>query len=127
MARKLLPPEEATSWEDFHDRYQKEWSYRNNRPRSLGYVFHVFIGMLLLIVALVFLIDAAGSHGHWWQWLGVALPVVIVIWMLVRAWNRGSHDGERLKELERLNTEWQERVGRGEVPRTRAEAEGRTA
>lgn len=117
MARRLLSPEQATSWEEFHDRYLREWSYRNNRPRSLRYVLHVMAGLFLLIIAVVFATYAAGPHGLWWQWLGVALPAVIVIRMLIRAWQLGSRDSARLRELDRLQQEWQGRLDRGEIPR----------
>jgi len=119
MARELLPPEQATSWEEFHDRYLREWSYRNKRGRSARSLLAGIAGMLLLVVAFVFLTYATGQHHQWWQWPGVALPVVIVAVMLARAWRRGRRDGARLKELDRLEQEWQGRLDRGEIPRTR--------
>lgn len=99
MARELLPPEEATPWEEFHDRYLREWSYRNSRGRSARSLLTGVIGMLLIIVAFVFSTYAAGPHGQWWQWPGVALPLVIVAMMLTRAWKLGRRNGERMREL----------------------------
>ena len=126
MARELLPPEEATSWEEFHDRYLREWSYRNSRGRSARSLLTGVVGMLLIVVAFVFTTYAAARHGQWSQWLGVALPLVIVAMMLTRAWKLGRRNGERMRELGRLEQEWQERLERGEIPRTRAEAGGTT-
>ena len=57
---------------------------------------------------------------------GAALPLVIVAMMLTRAWKLGRRNGERMRELGRLEQEWQERLERGEIPRTRAEAGGTT-
>jgi cytochrome b len=84
-------------------------------------------GLFLLIIAVVFATYAAGPHGLWWQWLGVALPAVIVIRMLIRAWQLGSRDSARLRELDRLQQEWQGRLDRGEIPRPRAGAQGTTS
>jgi membrane protein implicated in regulation of membrane protease activity len=128
MARVLLPPEQATSWEEFDERFQREQRAIDHRVRSLGYGLTMAIGMLLLIIAFVFLVYALGQindHKSWWQWLGVAVPVAIVAAMLRRAWRRGRRDGQRRRELDALKANWEQRVARGEIPRTRAEAEGR--
>jgi hypothetical protein len=130
MAREFPPPEQATSWEEFQARYIREWAYHNNRTRSLRSIFMGMVGCFLLIVAFIFLLYAIGKMhgpGHAWQWLGVAIPVAIVAAMLRRAWILGSRDGKRQSQLEVLKQEWQQRVDRGEIPRTRAEAEGRTS
>ncbi len=126
MAQQLLPPEQATSWEEFHDRYLREWSYRNSRGRSARSLLTGVAGMLLIIAAFVFATYAAGPHGQWQQWAGVALPLVIVAAMLTRAWKLGRRNGERMRQLGQLKQEWQGRLERGEIPRTRAEAGGTT-
>ena len=133
MARYFPPPEQATSWEEFHHRYIEEWAYHNNRTRSLRSIFMGLVGGFLLIVSFFFFLAASGAdptvtrHDLWWQWFGGALPIVIVAAMLRRAWILGSRDGVRLRELEALKEEWQGKLDRGEVPRTRADAEGRTS
>jgi len=83
--------------------------------------------MLMIIVACVFLGYALSKNGMWWQWLGVVLPIVIIAWLLRRAWRNGRQDGARMRELNQLKAEWQARADRGEIPRTRAEAEGTTS
>lgn len=60
------------------------------------------------------------------QWLGVAVPLLLVAPMLRRSWQLNRAAGKRLKELEQLKKDWQARADRGEIPRTRAEAEGTT-
>jgi hypothetical protein len=47
--------------------------------------------------------------------------------MLIRAWQLGSRDSARLRELDRLQQEWQGRLDRGEIPRPRAGAQGTTS
>jgi hypothetical protein len=81
----------------------------------------------MIIVACVFLANALSENGMWWQWLGVAIPLAIVVWLLLRGWRNGRKDGARMRELDRLKAEWRTHADRSQIPRTRAEAEGTTS
>jgi hypothetical protein len=122
MAREPLSPVQGASWEEFHEWYMREWVIRNNRSFTLKHGLKVTLGMFLLIVAFVFYTYASAKHGMWWQWLGVAVPPVLVIFMCVNAVRVNRLDGADLRELRQLKQQWQDRLDRGEIPRTRAEA-----
>lgn len=127
MARKLLAPEQATSLEEFTQRANREWAYRNNPGVTPRILAASVTGVLMAVISFVSLLYALDVQNSWQNWAGFVLPLVALAFLLRRAWRNGRRNGARMRELNRLKQEWQARADRGEIPRTRAEAEGTTS
>lgn len=106
MGRDLPPPEQAESWDEFHDRIDWEWYDRMSR-RSLWNPFWMTIGALLFVGALITCTYAV-QGGHWWLWLVMLTPLVIGGVMAARVLDKAERDGKRLSELELLERAWAE-------------------
>jgi hypothetical protein len=127
MARKLLPPEQATSLEEFTQRANREWAHCNNPGVTLRALAAGVTGMLMVVISFVSLLYVIDVQDVWQNWAGLVLPLVVLVFLLRRAWRNGRRDGARMRELDQLKREWQARAERGEIPRTRAQAEGITS
>jgi len=58
---------------------------------------------------------------------GLVLPLMVLAFLVRRAWRNGRRNGARMRELNQLKREWQARAERGEIPQTCADAEGITS
>jgi hypothetical protein len=112
MARELLRPEDATTWDDFLDRIAEERSVRSCRRGSAGSLCWESAGALLLGVSLVAFTYAAGADGVWWEWLVVLAPLAALVRMAIVATERAERNDERLKELDQLELGWKSHLER---------------
>jgi peptidoglycan/LPS O-acetylase OafA/YrhL len=113
MGNDFPPPEQATSWDEFHDRIDWEW-YARTRRGSLWNPLWMTIGALLFVAALV-LCAYATEGGHWWLWLVMLAPLAIVGVMVARVLDKAERNGERLVELDLLERAWAERAERSPI------------
>ena len=100
MARELLKPEDATTWDDFLERIAVERCARNDHLRSVRSMRGLLFGLSLVLLSYVI-----GWQGQWWQWLG-AIAVLAVGGLGVAAVCRAESDRERLRELDLLELGW---------------------
>jgi hypothetical protein len=118
--RKLLRPEDATSWEEFQARCtveQAQCRAVNSSNKSIG---QALLAGLFAFGAILFWGGMTFAQGTGkWPLLVLAL---IFTWLFVRYFSRGIRRGfggsKRYMQLTRLSKEWQARAERGEIPQT---------
>jgi hypothetical protein len=118
--RELLPPEEATSWDEFQDRWVIERARYQGTGRTWRETGRLWLSVLPGLAAVVFWVAFALS-GHGVRWLLLALALICTAlfgWalggVLLRRWRRAR----KRRDLDRLRDQWHERSERGDLPRT---------
>src|ERR1700759_3109842 len=119
-ARELLPPEDATSWEEFQARWVIERGRYAEVKRSWRETGGIWVSVNPGLAAVVLWVAFAVT-GHGVRWLLLALALIgtaLFGWalggVLQRRWRRGRRRGE----LDRQRDQWPARSERGEIPAT---------
>ena len=118
--RELLPPEEATSWEEFLARCTAEQAQCRTADTSGNALGDMVLAAPLAFGAFLFWAGVAVEHdaGRWFL-LVVAL---FFTWLLLQVLGRAVHSSvsgsKRHTELSRLRRQWQVRAERGEIPQS---------
>jgi hypothetical protein len=107
MGRKVLPPEQADSWGEYHARIEMETDARIDPWRP----FWWSLGGLLFGAALIFCLYAVQDH-HWWFWLAMCTALAITGVMATRAVDRADRDRDRAAQLAQLEAAWLEHLDR---------------
>jgi hypothetical protein len=119
--RELLPPEEATSWDEFQDRWVIERArYQETGRSSWRETGRLWLSVLPGLAAVVVWIAFALS-GHDVRWLLLALALIFTAlfgWALGGVLQRRWQRARKRRELDRLRDQWHERSERGDLPRT---------
>jgi hypothetical protein len=111
MTRKPLQPEPEIRWDDFLDWIADERAARRDLEGTPWRPLWFALGALLFVVSLVFLGYATGTQGHWWLWLGVLTPLVVLAAMVSRAWRKIERDGALASQLDRMEQAWKSAQG----------------
>jgi hypothetical protein len=118
--RRLLRPEDATSWEEFQARCtveQAQCRAANSSWRAIGQA--VFVGVFAIVVIFFWFVVATTSGPARWAGLAFALITTwIELWVFGKGMRRGFGGSKRYMELSRLQKEWQTRAERGQIPQT---------
>jgi hypothetical protein len=118
--RELLPPEQATSLEEFQARRiaeQVQMRGMNSSNKRLGLIL---LSSLLAFLAIFGWIGVAqGTGGPRWVFLVLALGFSYGFFRIFGAIElRGVRGSKRYMQLTRMSKEWQARARRGEIPST---------
>jgi hypothetical protein len=118
--RVLLRLEDATSWEEFQERYMAELraEYRRADPPTRWLWMLAAAGCGLIDLVLWYAVVHASSPGRW-----IALPfAVFLIFPIIICLAFGPQVGrpvtDRTRELDAIRDEWKARADRGELPMT---------
>ena len=118
--RELLPPEEATSLEEFQARRiaeQLQIRGMNSSNKRLGLI--LLSSLLAFLAVFCWIAVAQSPGGARWVFLVFALGFSYgFVRIFGRIELRGVRGSKRYMELTRLSKEWQARARRGEVPET---------
>ena len=118
--RELLPPEEATSWDEFQDRWVIERARYQGTGRTWRETGRLWLSVLPGLAAVVFWVAFALS-GHGVRWLLLALALICTAlfgWTLGGVLQRRWRRARKRRDLDRLRDQWHERSERGDLPRT---------
>jgi hypothetical protein len=116
----LLRPQDATSWEEFQDRWVIERARYTATRRSWKDTGRVAASVIPGLAAVVFWAAFAvtGDAGRWLLLVLALVCTALCGWaaggVLLRRWRGRRHR----HELDRLRDEWHTRTERGEIPRT---------
>jgi hypothetical protein len=118
--RELLPPEEATSLEEFQARRiaeQLQIRGMNSTNKRLGLIL---LSSLLAFLAIFGWIGVAqGTGGARWVFLVLALGFSYGFFRIFGGIElRGVRGSKRYVQLTRMSKDWQARARRGEIPET---------
>ena len=118
--RDLLPPEDATSWEEFQERYAIERARHGVTGRSWKDTGRIMISVVPALAAVVLWVAfAVNGAGVRWLLLVLALFCTLLFaWALGGVLRRRWRAGRRSRQLDQLRDEWHARAERGEIPRT---------
>ncbi|HEY2520712.1 MAG TPA: hypothetical protein VGJ19_11405 [Streptosporangiaceae bacterium] len=118
--RELLPPEEATSWEEFRDRWVIERARYAGTGRSWPDTGRILLSVIPGLAAVVFwVVFAVTGHGGRWVLLVLALACTALFgWVLGGVLRRRWQRARKRRELDGLRDQWHERAEHGEIPRT---------
>ena len=118
--RELLPPEEATSWDEFQDRWVIERARYQDAGRSWRDTGRILLSVIPGLAAVVFWVAfAVTGHGGRWVLLVLALACTALFgWALGGVLRRRWQRARKRRELDQLRDQWHERAERGEIPRT---------
>jgi len=117
----LLPPEDATSWEEFQERWAIERARDRVAGRSWRDTARIMLSVIPGLAAVVIWVAFALATGPVARWLLLALALActllfgLTVGGVLRRRGRARH---RRRQLDRLRGEWQARAERGEIPRT---------
>src|ERR1700753_445337 len=117
--RDLLPPEDATSWDEFQERYAIERGRYQVTGRSwkdtARIAGSVVPGLAAVVVWVAFALTGARVR---WLLLALALLCTLLFtWALGGVLRRRWRAGRRGRPLERLRDEWAARAAPCGVPR----------
>src|ERR1700744_6703484 len=118
--RDLLPPEDATSWDEFQERYAIERGRYQVTGRSWKDTARIAGSVVPGLAAVVFWV-AFALTGAGVRWLLLALALLCTLlsaWALGGVLRRRWRAGRRGRQLDRLRDEWHARAERGEIPPT---------
>jgi hypothetical protein len=104
---RLLPPEEADSWGEFHARLELEADAAGpwTTPLCWG------LATLLFVSALICCAYALQGR-RWWLWVAMLAALAIDGFMAARAVDRADKRRARVMELQRLHEAWLEHLDR---------------
>ncbi len=118
--RELLPLEDATSWDEFQDRWVIERARYQQTGRSWRDTGRILLSVIPGLAAVVFWVAFAvtGDAGRWVLLVLALACTALFGWalggVLRRRWRRAA----RRRELDQLRDQWHSRAERGEIPRT---------
>jgi len=98
---KVLPPEQADSWGEFHARLEFEASAMGPWTTPLCWC----LGGALLGVALICCAYAL-QYRHWWLWVAMLAALAVDGVMAARAVDGADKRRARTIELQRLHEAW---------------------
>jgi len=118
--RDLLPPEDATSWDEFQERYAIERGRYQVTGRSWKDTARIAGSVVPGLAAVVFWVAFAltGAGVRWLLLVLALLCTLLFAWALGGVLRRRWRAGRRGRQLDRLRDEWHARAERGELPRT---------
>ena len=102
---RVLPPEQADSWGEFHARLELEADATGSWTTPLWYS----LAGLLLAGALICCTYALQDR-HWWLWVGMITALAIDGVMAARAVDAADKRRARAAELRRLHEAWLEHL-----------------
>lgn len=122
--RKLLRPEDSTSWEEFQARCiveQAQCRAANSSNKAIGQA--ILSGVLVVPGIISWSVVAEAAKSASWGAMGFGLFFALVFTgLFLRYFGRGIRRGfggsKRYMELTRLHKEWQAKAERGEIPQT---------
>jgi hypothetical protein len=119
-ARELLPPEDATSWEEFQARWVIERGRYADAGRSWRETGRIWLSVIPALAAVVFWVAfAVTGPAARWLLLVLALACTALFgWALGGVLRRRWHRARKRRELDQLRDQWHARSERGEVPPT---------
>jgi hypothetical protein len=118
--RELLPPEDATSWEEFLARCTAEQAQCRAAGTSGNALGDTVLAAPLAFGAFLFWAGVAVEHdaGRWF----LLMVALFFTWLLLQVLGRAVHSGvsgsKRYTELSRLRKQWQTMVESGEIPQS---------
>ena len=104
---KVLPPEQADSWGEFHARLELEAAAPGSWTTPLWWS----LAGMLFSVSLICCADALQER-HWWLWAAMFTALAIDGVMAVRAVDAADKRRARAMELQRLHEAWLEHLDR---------------
>jgi hypothetical protein len=107
MGRRVLPPEQADSWGEFHARLELEADAMGPWTTPLWWS----LGAVLFVTSLICCAYALQGR-HWWLWVAMLASLAIDGVMAARAVDRADKRRARAAELQRLHEAWLEHVDR---------------
>ena len=119
-ARELLPPEDATSWEEFQARWVIERGRYQEVGRSWRDTGRIMLSVIPALAAVVLWVafGVAGPGGRWVLLVLALACTALFGWavggVLRRRWRRAR----KRRELDQLRDQWHARSEHGEIPRT---------
>ena len=119
-ARELLPPADATSWEEFQARWVIERGRYAEVKRSWRETGRIWLSVIPGLAAVVLWVAFAVT-GHGVRWLLLALALIgtaLFGWALGGVLRRRWRRARRRRELDRQRDQWHARSERGEIPAT---------
>jgi hypothetical protein len=118
--RELLPPEEATSWDEFQDRWVIERARYQETGRSWRETGRLWLSVLPGLAAVVLWVAfALTDQGVRWLLLALALICTALFgWALGGVLQRRWRRARKRRDLDRVRDQWHERSERGDLPRT---------
>jgi hypothetical protein len=118
--RDLLPPEDATSWEEFQERYAIERARDQVTGRSWKDTGRIALSVVPGLAAVVFWVAFAltGTGVRWLLLVLALLCTLLFVRTIGGVLRRRWRAGRRGRQLDRLRDEWHARAERGEIPRT---------
>jgi hypothetical protein len=119
--RELLPPQDATSWEEFQARWVIERGrYQEAGRRSWRETGRIWLSVLPALAAVACWAGFAAT-GHTVRWLLLALALIftaLFAWALGGVLRRRWRRARKRRELDQLRDQWHGRAERGELPAT---------
>jgi hypothetical protein len=122
--QELLRPEDATSWEEFQERWVIERARYRVAGRSWRDTARILLSVVPGLAAVVFWVAFAVTTGPVLPWLLLAAALACTAlfgWALGGVLRRRWRARRKRHKLDRLRDQWQARADRGEIPRTSAE------
>ncbi|HYZ55757.1 MAG TPA: hypothetical protein VE733_19965 [Streptosporangiaceae bacterium] len=118
--RKLLRPEDATSWEEFQARSVIEQAQCRGSTGSWKDIGRIVISAVPGFGALIFWIGVGTAHdaGRWFLLILALICTGLFSWGFGGVMRKGWRGSRRYMELDRLRKEWQAKAERGEIPQT---------
>ena len=119
-ARELLPPEDATSWEEFQARWVIERGRYAEVKRSWRETGRIWLSVIPGLAAVVLWVAFAVT-GHGVRWLLLALALICTAlfgWALGGVLRTRWQRARKRRDLDRLRDQWHARAEHGEIPAT---------
>lgn len=118
--RELLPPEEATSFEEFQARSTMEQILLRGSTGTWKNIGLSALSGVLALGAIVFwgVVAVTPGAARWAMVIIALIPTGLLIWVFGGVMRRGFRNTRRYHELDRLRKGWQARAERGEIPVT---------
>ena len=118
--RELLPPEDATSWEEFLARCTAEQAQCRAAGTSGNALGDMVLAAPLAFGAFLFWAGVTVEHdaGRWFLLMVALFFTWLLLQVLGRAVHRRVSGSKRGTELSRLRKQWQSLVESGEIPQS---------
>ncbi len=117
---ELLRPEDATSWQEFQERWAIERARYRGARRSWKDVARIALSVIPGLAAIVFWI-AVGLADTTARWVLLVLALLctgLFVWDIAGVVRKRWRRSRRYRQLGRLRDEWQKRVEHGEIPQS---------
>jgi len=119
--QELLRPEDATSWEEFQERWVIERARYRVAGRSWRDTARILLSVIPGLAAVVFWVAFAVTTGPVLPWLLLAAALACTAlfgWALGVVLRQRWHRARKRRELDQLRDQWHARSEHGEVPPT---------